>query len=83
MTIDEILSDLENKVFCRAATIRKLTEVEQINLETQWIAFIQNLLDFGNKRYLRNYSLALGMEVNEDYDNCENHDRRVINNASK
>jgi hypothetical protein len=67
MTTDEILSDLENKVFHKAATaIRKLTEVEQLNLETWWTDFIQNQVDFGNKHYLRNFSLRLEMEVNDD-----------------
>jgi hypothetical protein len=67
MTTDEILSDLENKVFHKAATaIRKLTKVEQLNLETWWTDFIQNQVDFGNKHYLRNFSLRLEMEVNDD-----------------
>lgn len=66
MNIDEILSDLENNVFDKAATaIRKLTEVEQLNLETLWTDFIQNQVDFGNKHYLRNFSLRLEMEVND------------------
>lgn len=33
MTLDEILSDLQNKVFCRSADISEFTKVEQILLE--------------------------------------------------
>jgi hypothetical protein len=66
MTADEILSNLGNKSFHKVATaIRKLTEVEQLNLETWWTDYIQNQVDFGNKHYLRNFSLRLEMEVNE------------------
>ena len=69
MTTNEILSNLEDKSFHKAATaIRKLTEVEQLNLETRWTDFIQNQVDFGNKLYLRNFSLRLEMEVNDDND---------------
>jgi hypothetical protein len=69
MTTDiETLAELQNKVFRRAAAIRKLTAVEQINMENDWTEFVKKLVDFGNKRYLRNYSLGLKMEVNEDDD---------------
>lgn len=69
MTTAKILSDLENKVFHKAANaIRNRTEVEQLNLETRWTDYIQNQLDFGNKHYLRNFSLRLQMEVNEQDD---------------
>jgi hypothetical protein len=69
MTTNEILSNLEDKSFHRTATdIRKRTEVEQLNLETQWTDFLQSLVDFGNKHYLRNFSLRLEMEVNDDND---------------
>jgi hypothetical protein len=64
-----MLSDLGNKSFHTA--IRKLTGVEQINLETRWTDFIQNQLDFGNKHYLGNFSLRLEMEVNDD--DCGTH----------
>jgi hypothetical protein len=69
MTTDEISADLGNKSFHKAATaIRKLTEVEQLNLETRWTDHIQNQVDFGNKHYLRNFSLRLEMEVEDDDD---------------
>jgi len=66
MTTNEI-SDLRDKSFHRTATdIRKRTEVQQLNLETSWTDFIQNQVDFGNKHYLRNFSLRLGMEPDKD-----------------
>jgi hypothetical protein len=41
MTTNEILSNLEIKSFHKAATaIPKLTEVEQLNLETWWTDFM-------------------------------------------
>jgi hypothetical protein len=69
MTDSEILSNLGNKRLHKAATaIRKLTEVEQLNLETWWTDFIQNQVDFGNKHFLKNFSLRLEMEVEDDDD---------------
>jgi hypothetical protein len=63
MTTNEILSNLGNKSFHKVATaIRKLTEVEQLNLETSWTHFIQNQVDFGNKHYLKNFQYSLVME---------------------
>jgi hypothetical protein len=66
MTIDEILSDLENKVFCRAATIHELTKVEQITLENDCTELLNKLLVAINKQCLRNFSLRLEMEANDD-----------------
>jgi hypothetical protein len=66
MTIDEILSDLANKVFYRAAAIRELTKVEQIALENECTEFLTRLLAFLNKRCLRNFSLRLEMEVKDN-----------------
>jgi hypothetical protein len=57
------LTDLQNKVLCRAANIQKLTEVEQINLKNEWTEFLKNLADYGNKSYLRSYALRLEMEL--------------------
>jgi len=62
MTDNETLADLDNKVLRRATNIRKLTEVEQINLESEWTEFIKKLADYGNKHYLRSYALRLEME---------------------
>jgi hypothetical protein len=67
MTTNEISDNLRDKSFHKTATdIRKRTEVQQLNLETQWTDYIQNQVDFGNKHYLRNFSLRLEMEVNDD-----------------
>jgi hypothetical protein len=63
---NETLADLQKKVLCRDTKIQKLTEVEQINLENESTEFLKNLVDYGNKHYLRNFSLRL--EMNEDYD---------------
>jgi hypothetical protein len=52
MTDNGTLASLENKVFRRAATIRKLTATEQLNMENDWTEYLQNLVNFGNKHYL-------------------------------
>ena len=57
----EALAGLQNKLLHRAANIRKLT-VEQINLENEWTEFLKELVDYGNKHYLRSYALRLEME---------------------
>ena len=62
MTDNETLADLQNKILRRAAKIEKLTEVVQINLESEWTEFIKNIVEFGNKNYLKSYSLRLEME---------------------
>lgn len=59
---NETLADLQHSVLGRAAKIQKLTEVEQINLDSEWTEFIKNLVEFGNKNYLKSYSLRLEME---------------------
>ena len=65
MTTNEILSDLGNKSFHKAAiAIRKQIEVQQLILETQWTDFLQSLVDFGNKHYLKNFQYSLVMEEN-------------------
>jgi hypothetical protein len=60
---NETLADLQNKILRRAAArIQKLTELEQINLEIEWIEFLNTLVQFGNRSYLRSYELRLEME---------------------
>jgi len=56
----EKLSELQNSVLRKAVSIQRLTE--QINLENEWTEFIKNLVDYGNKHYLRSYALRLEME---------------------
>jgi anti-sigma regulatory factor (Ser/Thr protein kinase) len=63
MTDNGTLADLQNKVLRRAANIQKLTEVEQINLENEWTEFLKNVVDYGNKHYLKSFALRLEMEV--------------------
>jgi hypothetical protein len=63
MTDSEILPNLGNKSFHKTATaIRKQIEVQQLILETQWTDFLQRLVDFGNKHYLKNFQYSLVME---------------------
>ena len=57
MIDSETLADLQNKILRSAAKIQKLTEVEQINLENEWTELLKNLVDYGNKHYLRSYAL--------------------------
>jgi hypothetical protein len=65
MIHNEFLADLRNNVLLRAANIQKLTEVEQINLENDWTEFVKNIVDYGNKDYLRNFSLCLDIVVDD------------------
>jgi hypothetical protein len=62
MADNETLTDLQYKILCRAATIQKLTEVEQINLENEWTELLITLVQFGNRSYLRSFALRLEME---------------------
>jgi hypothetical protein len=66
MTYNEALADLQNNILHKAAKIRKLPEVEQINLENEWTELLKDLVDYGNKHYLRNFSLSLEMIVDDD-----------------
>ena len=62
MTYNETLADLQNNILHKAAKNQKLTEIEQINLESEWTELLKNLVDYGNKHYLRSYALRLEME---------------------
>jgi hypothetical protein len=73
MTTNEILLDLENKVFCRAADIRELTKVEQIILENECTKLMKKLLAVINKRCLRNFSLRLEIDANDDIETLGGH----------
>jgi hypothetical protein len=72
MTDNETQADLQNKILRRADKIQKLTEVEQINLENEWTEFLQNLVDYSNKHYLRNFLLCLEMVVDYEDDAKQN-----------
>ena len=54
----EALTALQNKVFRRAATIRKLTEIEQFNLDKQWTDYLQDLVDYGNNDQMLKMEIA-------------------------
>jgi hypothetical protein len=63
MTPEEIIADLKNKSFCKiAANIKKLTTIEQFNLDKQWTDYLQDLVDYGNKYLLRGFQYSLIME---------------------
>jgi hypothetical protein len=62
MTINEILLDLENKVFPRADTIQESTKVEQVIFEKYCTKLLTRLLTAKNKRCLTNFSLRLEMD---------------------
>ena len=63
MTTTDILSDLENKGFHKIAhKIKKLTAIDQLNLELERTAFLQNLVDCGNKHLLKAFQYRLVME---------------------
>jgi hypothetical protein len=57
MISNKILPDHQNKAFC--------TDAEWITIETKWTDYLQNLVDFGNRHCLRNFSLSLEMEYND------------------
>jgi hypothetical protein len=73
MTLDEILSDLENKVFFRATAIHELTKVEQVVLENDCTEILKKLLVVINKQCLRNFSLRLEMDPDKDDLDYRNH----------
>ena len=57
---------------------RGVAEVQQIITENEWTNHIQNLVDFANKRFLRNFSLRLEMDGNEPemHRQCVYHEKR-------
>ena len=68
MTISKIINNLKHKAFLSASVVsshQKLSAVQQLIIETEWTNHIQNLVDFGNKRLLRNFSLRLEMDDDE------------------
>jgi hypothetical protein len=67
MISNKILTNPENKGFYSdAVSYKKLTAAEQVIIETEWTSYLQRLVDFGNKRHLKNFSLKLEMEDNND-----------------
>jgi hypothetical protein len=62
-TDNETLAYQQTKVLCRATNIQKLTEVEQVNVENEWTEFLNTLVQFGNRSYLKSYTIRLEMEL--------------------
>ena len=61
MTTHEVISSDKDKGFHQ----KLAPAVEQVIVETDWIDYLQNLVDFGNKQILRNFSLRLEMDDDE------------------
>lgn len=59
---NETLADLQNKILQRVTKIQKMAEVEQIHVENEWTEFLKNVVEYGNKHYLRSFVLRLEME---------------------
>ena len=67
MTTFEVIANLENKAFHGSAwNQKKLTVAEQVIIENRWTDYLQNLIDFGNNYYLKNFSLKLELEYVDD-----------------
>jgi hypothetical protein len=67
MIPNKILTNPENKGFYNdAVSYKKLTAADQVIVETEWTSYLQRLVDFGNKRHLKNFSLKLEMEDSND-----------------
>jgi hypothetical protein len=64
MTTSNIKSAARNKFFAKMS--KAPNPVEQIVLETEWTAYMQKTVDFGNRHYLRNFSLRLEMDEEND-----------------
>jgi hypothetical protein len=61
MTTHEVISSDKDKGFHQ----KFFPAVQKIILETAWTDYLQNLVDFGNKCLLRNFSLRLEMDDDE------------------
>lgn len=63
MTITEIISDLENKDFYKIAQkIRKSTGMDQILLEGEWTGYLEDLVNYGNRHFLKSFRLKLDID---------------------
>ncbi|MFZ0328287.1 MAG: hypothetical protein WBP64_04950 [Nitrososphaeraceae archaeon] len=63
MTTNEILPDLENKGFYQIVNkIKKLTAMDQLNLELECTGYLKDLVDYANKHMLKGFRLRLVME---------------------
>jgi hypothetical protein len=61
MTTDEVISSNKDKGFHK----KLAPTVQQLIVETEWTNCLQDLVEFGNKRLLRSFSLRLEMDDDE------------------
>jgi len=63
MDTNEIISDLENKGFYKIAEkINKLTAMDQFFLEWEWTGYLKDLVNYGNRHFLKSFRLRLDLE---------------------
>jgi hypothetical protein len=62
MSTDNLIKDARIKFFAKTS---RDSAADQIVLETRWTDHVQKLVDFGNKNYLKNFSLRLEMEYDD------------------
>ena len=63
MTQERILAGLGDRSFCNIAdNIRKLTAIEQLNLDKHWTDCAQDLVDYGNRYLLMGFQSRIIME---------------------
>ena len=71
MTTNEIIENLKHKAFLIRSAVsshQKLSAVQELITETEceWTNRLQDLVDFGNKRLPRNFSLRLEMDYHKE-----------------
>jgi hypothetical protein len=63
MIQERILADLENKSFYHLAdNIRKLTAIEQLNLDQHWKDYVPDLVDYGYRYLLKGFQFRVILE---------------------
>jgi hypothetical protein len=63
VTTTDILSDLENKSFYKIAEkINKSTTMDQLLLEEEWTGYLNDLVNYGNRHFLKSFQLRLDQE---------------------
>ena len=74
MTTHEVISSNKDKGFHK----KLAPAVQQLIVETEWTNCLQDLVDFGNKRLLRSFSLRLEMDDEpEMHRQCVYHEKEV------
>ena len=63
VTTTDILSDLEHKDFYKIAQkIRKSAGMDQLLLEGEWTGYLKDLVNYGNRHFLKSFQLRLDQE---------------------